>query len=380
MTRIAHLIETDGFYGAERVVLTLLEQARQDDLFAPILGCLVAGTRTSSELAARARATGVTAFDWPLRKAWVPPDLGRILVQLARQRIGIVHCHGYKASIAGYLYARLARIPIVATCHLWTHEPNAPWTYRALTALELRLYPKFTAVAAVSSPIHAILLERGVPAERARVIPNGIVPGRRSPDAGTPDRLRRELEIEPGAPVVISVGRLAEQKGHRCLLRAAGRLRQSHPTLRVLIVGDGPLRDELRDEIARHGLASCVHLLGFRADIPDLLAAADVFALPSNDEGLPIALLEAVAAGLPVVATPVGAVPQLVHPESTGLLVPPRDDEALARAIHRLLRDRVLRDTVSRNALALLRSAYTADAMYARYRELYTEIANGGRR
>ncbi|MDR7420715.1 MAG: glycosyltransferase [Armatimonadota bacterium] len=377
MTRIAHLIETDGFYGAERVVLTLLEHTRQDAALQPILGCLVASARTS-DLAVRARAAGVTAFDWPLRKAWAPRDLARIFVQLERQRPGMLHCHGYKASIAGYLYARLARIPIVATCHLWTHEPKAAWTYRVLTALELRLYPRFDAVAAVSSPIRATLLQRGVAPQRVRLIPNGILPGRRSRETGTTARLRHALGIDQGAPVVVSVGRLAEQKGHRYLLRAARRLRLSHPTLRVLIVGDGPLRNELHGEIAQHGLEPCVHLLGFRADIPDLLALADVFALPSNDEGLPIALLEAFAAGVPVVATPVGAVPDLVSPDATGLLVPPRDDEALAAAIDRLLQDRALGDSISRNALALLQSSYTADAMYTRYRALYGELLNGG--
>lgn len=374
MTRIAHLIETDGLYGAERVVLTLLEQTRQDVLFQPILGCLVGAAGTTSELAACARATGVPAFDWPLRKTRAPRDLGRILRRLGRERPRILHCHGYKAAITGYLYARLARIPIVATCHLWTHEPHAAWTYRTLTALELRLYPRFSAVAAVSPPIRATLLERGVPAERVWLVPNGIVPRRRPPDPEAPGRLRRALGIEPGAPVVISVGRLAEQKGHRHLLWAAWRLRPTHPTLRVLIVGDGPLRDDLRREIAQHGLESCVHLLGFRADVADLLALADVFALPSNDEGLPIALLEAIAAGVPAVATPVGAVPDLVQADCTGLLVPPRDDQALASAIDRLLRSPALCDSLSRNALAVLHSTYTAEAMYARYRDLYGEI------
>jgi glycosyltransferase involved in cell wall biosynthesis len=374
MTRIAHLIETDGFYGAERVVLTLLEHARQDALFEPVLGCLVGTTRTASALAARARAAGVAAFDWPLRKTQAPRDLARILSQLRRQGIDILHCHGYKASIAGYLYARLARVPIVATCHLWTHEPGAAWTYRMLTALELRLYPRFTAVVAVSPPIRATLLQRGVPADRARLIPNGIVPRHRPLTDADREGLRRALGIEPDAPVVISVGRLAEQKGHRYLLRAALRLRPSYPALRVLIVGDGPLRDELAGQIARDGLESCVHLLGFRTDIPHLLALADVFALPSNDEGLPIALLEAFAAGVPAVATPVGAVPDLVQANSAGLIVPTRDDEALASAIGRLLQDAALRRVMGRNAQALLHATYTADAMYARYRELYGEI------
>jgi glycosyltransferase involved in cell wall biosynthesis len=186
---------------------------------------------------------------------------------------------------------------------------------------------------AVSGHVRERLAALGVPAAKLRVVRNGVDPGRfEQPVAHV---FRSELAGNTGRPIVLTVARLAPQKGLEFLLRAAAML----PEATFVIAGDGPARSILAAQAESAGLADRVRFLGSRRDVPDLLAACDVFVLPSLIEGLPLSVLEAMAAARPVVATRVPGTDETVVDGETGMLVPPRDPEALAHAIRSVLSD-----------------------------------------
>ncbi|MFW6162715.1 MAG: glycosyltransferase family 4 protein [Planctomycetota bacterium] len=174
------------------------------------------------------------------------------------------------------------------------------------------------------------------PPERIRAVPNGVVIPPADPTAR--GRLRAELGLGD-APALSVVSRLHPDKGIQDLLRATAGLRADFPALRLLVVGDGAYRSSLEQQTGRLGLEDAVLFTGFRTDVNDLLRAADVFVLPSYHENMPYGVLEAMAAGLPVVATAVGGVPEVVVDGETGILVPPRDAGPLQDALASLLRD-----------------------------------------
>lgn len=373
--RVVHLIESDGVYGAEQVVLSLVREAAGDPAFPAVIGCLVKDVRQPNPLHERAAALGLPAVKLPMRSARSPIDVARLPFTLARLGAGIVHAHGYKAAIAGYAAHLASRRPIVATCHLWFEESEVKWTYRWLTRLERRLYPRMAHVIAVSAPIAAQLRRWNVPAERLTEIANGVRLDRGAPAPGTGPALRRELGIPAGAFVVLNVGRLAEQKAQADLVTAAARLRPIHPNLHVVVLGEGHLRGKLDEQISRAGLRESVRIVGFQEDVGAFLAIADAFALPSIDEGLPIALLEAVAADVPVVCTPVGGIPGLLEHDLSALFVPVHDVDALAGAIRRLVEQPALGAALARQARDAVQRAHSTAAMYSRYREIYSRLA-----
>jgi glycosyltransferase involved in cell wall biosynthesis len=378
-TRVLHLIESDGVYGAEQVVLALVRCAARDPLFPAAIGCLVKDVRRPNALHERAGALGLAAVKLPLGTVESPIDVMRLPFTLRRLGIGLLHVHGYKAAIAGYAAHLASRIPIVASCHLWFEESEAKWTYRWLTRLERRLYPRFAHVAGVSAPIAAKLRRWHVPDARLSEIGNGIVidDAERPADRGA--TLRRELGLAADAFVVMNVGRLAEQKAQADLIAAAARVRAAHPNLQVLILGEGHLRAALDAQIAAAGLRDSVRILGFKQNVGDYLAIADAFALSSVDEGLPIALLEALAAGVPAVCTPVGATPGFLEHGVSVLFVPVHALDELAAALQRLIEEPELRAALAVRGREAVRRAHSAETMYQRYRDIYSRVMGHGR-
>jgi glycosyltransferase involved in cell wall biosynthesis len=306
-----------------------------------------------------------------MRTLQSPIDLARLPLSLRRLQIGIIHAHGYKAAIAGYAAHFAARVPVVATCHLWFEESEVKWTYRWLTRLERRLYRRFAHVVAVSAAIGAKLRGWRVPEAQLTEIGNGIA-------LGSPDRasalaadLRRELGIAADAFVVVNVGRLAEQKSQADLIAAAARLRPLHPQLRVLIIGEGHLRGMLEQQIASAGLEDTVRILGFKPNAREYLSIASAFVLTSLDEGLPIALLEAAAARVPSVCTAVGGIPEVFEDGRSALFVPVHGVDALTAALQRLIERPELGASLGRGAFEAVRRTHSAENMYQRYREIY---------
>jgi glycosyltransferase involved in cell wall biosynthesis len=295
--------------------------------------------------------------------AWRP------LLRLLRcERIDVLHAHLFGSNVWASVLGRIARVPVViAHEHMWAYNGGGlrPLIDRELIA---RLADTFVAVSQQGRR-SMIEVER-IPAERVVVVTNGI------PEmaAGDGARIRDELGIPPQAPLVGSVGHLRAEKAYEVLIEAAGELLPERPQLRVLIAGEGPERDSLERLSATLELGAAVTLAGARDDIPDLLAALDVAVCCSDFEGGPLSVMEYMAAGLPVVATRVGGLPELVRDGETGVLVPARDPRALALALAELLDDPVRRRELGAAGRELVRSDYGIDAWVASLESLYLSL------
>ena len=374
-TRVLHLIESDGVYGAEQVVLALAREAATDARYTATIGCLVKDVDAENPLHARAAALGLPAVKLQMRVAQSPLDVARLPFRLRALGAGILHAHGYKAVIAGYAAHLATRVPIVSTCHLWFEESESKWTYNWLARLERRLYPRLAHVIAVSAPIASQLRRWHVDPRRLTEVPNGVVldgTGERNRSA---EAIRRELGFPSDAFVALNVGRLADQKAQADLVDAAARVHVDHPRLRVVILGEGHLRPVLEQQIVASGLQDVVRMPGFADNVRDYLSVADTFVLPSVDEGLPIALLEAAGAGVAAVCTPVGGIPTVFDDGRSALFVPVHDPAALAAAISRLIENRALRTSIAEEGRAAVRRTHSSEVMYRRYREIYDRIA-----
>jgi glycosyltransferase involved in cell wall biosynthesis len=347
MTRVVHLRSGQGLYGAERSLLALA--AATEAPFEPVVVSLVRPGR-EDVLAAAARALGVRAERVEARGRLSPSALGP-LVRLARG--GLLHAHDYKALTLALVAGALARAPVVATFHGDTAHLARVVVYERLARWLAR---HSSGVAATSEPL-AARIRAAAPRTAVHVIANGLRVG---PAITDEDRVaaRRALGIAPEARVVAFVGRLSVEKAPEVLLRAA-----RGTGAEVLVAGDGPLRSALEAEAA----GQQVRFLGFVTDVGPVLAAADVLALPSRTEGLPMAALEAMAAGVPVVGSAVGSLPEVLG-EGAGVLVPPGDVEALRGALERLWMP-AARRALAQAARARVADLYGAEAMARSYRE-----------
>jgi glycosyltransferase involved in cell wall biosynthesis len=290
--------------------------------------------------------------------------LVRLTRLLRREHADVLHTHTQLApNILGRIAGRLAGARVISHLHIENYfrpQPVARLVHRTLDNLTARLAHR---VVAVSEDTRRALVAQGYPARLVEVVHNGIeIP---EPGDGGVDE-----------DVVVEVARLAEVKGQRTLIRALEHV----PQARVVLVGEdlergGAYRDELADEAEQLGVADRVVFAGYREDATELMSRAAIVALPSTTEGLPVVLLEAMARARPVMATPVGGVPELVADGETGLIVPPDDPKALADALLRLLGDRGFAQRLGDAGRERVRSAFSADAQESRILELYEEVA-----
>jgi glycosyltransferase involved in cell wall biosynthesis len=289
---------------------------------------------------------------------------------MRRERPDIVHANSSKAGVLGRLAAVAARVPIrIFTVHGWAFKAYtgpASWAYLWADRLAGRWTTVTICVAEHerSSGIAA----RTCRSDRTVVIPNAV-------DVAAV----KTAEVNGRTPRLVTVGRLKAPKDFRTLARAFAALPRG--SFEALIVGDGPDRPEVEAELARLGLANAVRLLGERRDVPELLAGSDVFVLSSASEGLPLSVEEAMAAGLPVVASAVGGVPELVVDGETGYLVPPGEAGRLAEALRSLLEDPSLRRRMGRSGRARAEALFDLNAFRRAHVELYRrQLAERGLR
>ena len=264
----------------------------------------------------------------------------KIFRTLRRLRPTIVHTHTAKAGMLGRLAAKMAGVPIIIHTfhgHVF-HSYFSPTKTRLFLGIE-RILARFTdQIITVSPKQRAEILGYGIgTAEKVRAIGLGLQLDPFVNCAAVRGRLRQELQLAPDVPLIGIVARLVPVKGHHYFLAAAQQVAAARPTAHFLIVGDGELRAALERQTQQLDIQANVHFLGFRRDLPEIYADLDIVALSSLNEGLPVTLIEAQAAGRPVVATAVGGVSDLVQHEIAGLVTPPRDSAALAQGLLRLL-------------------------------------------
>lgn len=292
---------------------------------------------------AESKAAGIITVALERSSMWDFRGALRFVRLLRGERIALVNSHLFAGSIFASPLARMARVPVVIeTFHL-------PEAWRAARRLRrgfwidrqvARCVDRYIAVSA--SAARHLAERKRIPGAKIEVIPNGRDLARfrpRSPDERRAARTRLGID---GWPVVAVTGRLEPQKGHATMLAAAAILARSFPSLKVVFAGSGSLKAELAARCAALGLGSAVEFLGYRHDPEALLAAADVAVLPSEFEGMPLAAIEALAAGCPMVATDIDGTREVVEDGRSGVLITPGDARALARGVERIVRAPIL--------------------------------------
>jgi glycosyltransferase involved in cell wall biosynthesis len=292
---------------------------------------------------------------------------------LRRERVDVLHSHKFGSNVWAALVARVSRVPVfVAHEHTWSYEGQ--WLRRFL---DRRLVARVAdVVLTVSEADRRRMIEiEGVDPRKVSYLPSGV--GRHAPP-GRRD-VREELGLAADTLLVGTVCGLRPQKALDVLVRAAARLTQDVPGVRVLILGEGPMRRELEELIGELGLGEVVSLLGAwpHDDVQDFVEALDVAVSSSHFEGMPLAVMEFMAAGKPTVATAVGGVPDLIEDGVHGLLVPPGRPDALAQAVASLLLDPERRRTLGEAALERQRSEFDFTRMVRALEDRYRELVAG---
>jgi glycosyltransferase involved in cell wall biosynthesis len=352
--------------GAERVVLDLAKAQR------------AAGHRVSvvslsdirGAMAAEFQPVVDTLEAVPKRAGGTDPTLPFRLARWFRaHRTEVVHTHNELPLIYGAPGGRLARAAVVHSKHGIVPVGSRAHRLRQAAAMAAHY---FVAVSAATADVARD--NRECDPKKLRVVINGTDLTRFPAPAAARSAIRSELGIPEDARVLVTIGRLVKEKNHALLVRAAAPL--LGPETRLVIVGDGALRDDLRKVVAQLG-RGYVHLTGARRDVPSLLASADAYALSSDSEGLPIGLLEAWAAGLPVVSTAVGGIPAAVTSEENGILVPPGDATALEAALARVLEPNEAIAAMAKRGRAHVLATYSSEQMAKSYFDLYEACLHG---
>ncbi|HUD72863.1 MAG TPA: glycosyltransferase [Dongiaceae bacterium] len=375
--RVLHLISTLRPGGTELAMIRLLGHLDRESF-----RCRVAWLRDDPVLAAAVQeATGHPPIPIGLRGKVSPAALVRLAALVRRERFDIVHTHMDLADYYGAAAARLRSGTVLVSSKQNADEfrTRRTWKRPPFLLLEHCAYGAANAVIAVSEGL-VDFLERaeGLPRHKTVVIGNGVDPDL---GAGAPDRAeaRRRLGLPATGPILGTVGRLAAQKGQVDLLRALPSIRARFPEALLVVAGDGPERAALEREAERLGVTGAVRLLGHQADVPAVLAALDLFLLPSLWEGLPLALLEAMAMRLPVVATRAVGIDELITDGVEGRLTPLHDPAALAAAAIDLLADpqraQAMGTAARRRAVGRHSQAAVAADVAALYRRLLQERA-----
>ncbi|MGB0387047.1 MAG: glycosyltransferase [Ardenticatenaceae bacterium] len=385
--RIAQLMETLGVGGAEKLQVTLAAAARERDVELTVINLMLQKNQALQE---QIRAQGARIIEVPARRLLDWRAIRNLAQVLRRERFDVLQTHLAYANIMGAMAGRMAGIPVVSTLHSAALHPRYHPMVHRLEAWALRYgCQRVVAVGHMVANAHQTRLGK----QPITVIPNAVASAP-SLTAAERHKLRHELCGDSSRPLLISVGRLTEVKGYFDLLEAFAILReqgtplahaaaggqpassampQANPAL--LIVGSGHLYDQLAEKIETLGLSDHAWLLGLRHDVPRLLAASDLYVSASHWEGLPLSVLEAMMAGLPIVATKVGDLPKVVV-DGTGILVEPKSPPDLATGLQHFLHHPTRMQTYGAAAQEYATRHHTVEAWFNQLLTLYKEVKN----
>lgn len=360
---VIHLVEDMKTGGAERVIADIAE-GLDSERYDVRVWCIARGGNTADELVEKGievKILGISSYHNPLKIL----RLKRLLTEAGPD---IVHTHGYFASVIGRLSARKAGIPVI-----FAHVHSTYWDYKRRHILMERKLSRFThKIICCSRAVENFVKDiEKVGDGKTLVIYNGVDEERFYPMEDAPS-IRSELGIDEEALVVGTVSSLTPHKGHEYLIQAASLIHQEFPSAKFLIVGNGPLRTELEDQVKNLKIHPYIIFTGTRKDVPKMLSIMEVFVLPSSSrEGLGIAIIEAMAAEKPVVATDIGGIPEAVKKGETGFLVPPGDPGALAKVIIELLQNPEKAKEMGKKGRARFKEKFTRKKMLSEIDALY---------
>jgi glycosyltransferase involved in cell wall biosynthesis len=368
--RILHIVEDLSVGGLEKVLASIvlsLDKSKYDVQ----VWCLARGGDIAQELIEK----GISVRILKMESYYNPLNIVCLGLAMNRERFQLIHTHGYFAGTFGRLAAILARIPVVIA-----HVHSTDYGYGKRNLMIERFLSYFTdRIICISHAVEMfVTVNEGIRSEKTCLIYNGVVP----PDHLLNDQLRKNMRVSLGldveAIVIAIVASLTANKGHGILLTAFKKAFRSHPLIRLLIVGDGPLRDQLETATRKLMMDQAVVFTGIRQDVFSLLQTSDIFVLPSRDrEGLGIALIEAMAVGLPVIGTNLGGIPEVIEDGENGFIVSPRSSEQLAEALKKLVNDQALRTNMGRRGRQIYEEKFTMPKMIKQIETLYDQLLAG---
>lgn len=357
--RILHLTETAGPGGAEMLMVRLVE--RLGTPYESRVGLIRDGW-----LAGEMRKRGVPVLLFENRGSGPVALVRELVTTIRRDKIDLIHSHEFLMNTYGAVASILSGVPQLATIHgrnYYGDRARRRGLYRAVS--------RRACFVAVCEATKEYLVERvGVSPRRIRVVHNGVD----VEEVGRSEDCWAEGRASQRVPTICTVGRLSHVKNHSDLLLAVRELIGKWPDLQLLVVGRGRLEGVLKQQVMELGLAQNVCFAGHLESLREVWPRVDVFVLPSLSEGLPLSLLEAMAAGVPVVATRVGGMGEAIEDGKTGLLVPPGDHHALAEGIMKLLDDRTLARQMGKSAQETVVCRFSLTQMVQAYREIYADL------
>jgi glycosyltransferase involved in cell wall biosynthesis len=371
--RILLLRSHAGYYGVERLVVELA-RGLQDLGHLPCVGIIGRAEETDKNFMDACRQQNLQYRLFNSKSATDRSTVSAIQAWIKEFKPHVIHTHGYKADFVGWLANRKSSTALMATCHPWlgTSDSVRMWLYKQLDQVVLTRFEK---VVAISENVKADCTLRTIRRNDIQVIANGLdldVNGY-SRETG---RYRKKWGIGPDAFVLGVIGRLSHEKGQRHLLPAFAELcRNTQRPLTLLLAGDGPDR-ALLEKVARDlDLNGQIKFLGFQQEIPALLACLDLFVMPSLSEGLPLALLEAMAAGRTILATDVGEIQQVLDHGRAGMVVEPGDSTKLYQGLVSLMEQPGRCQEMARNAQERAKSHYSRRNMTTQYEKIYRALS-----
>lgn len=297
-----------------------------------------------------------------------------VIAELRRRHADALVCHGYKADLLGWIAARRVGVPVISVSRGWTGHTRK---VRLNEALDRRILRRMDRVVCVSEGQSAKVQRAGIRADRIRVIRNAIDPSRFRKDSQGGRALRGLFRV-PVDQIVIAAGRLSPEKGFDQLVQAARLVTVQSPATGFVLVGKGPDREKLEHQVRAAGLADRFVFAGFRSDVDELIREAAILAQSSLTEGMPNVVLEACAAGVPVVATDVGGTREVVTEGENGHLVPSGDPRAIATRLLELLADPARRRTMGEHGREKVARDFSFAQQSARYEALFDEVLVAG--
>ncbi len=365
-TRILHFISSKGFFGAENVLLSVAQNFNNDN-YISCVSAIKDERQTNLEVIDRARAIGLPVYVFESRGRLDLQTIRDLKEFLLDNKIDILHTHNYKSDIIGSMAAENTAVALVSTAHGFTGMNSKVSWYEHLDRWFLK--NKFDRTVVVTDQ-----MLQDFPPEKRRVINNGIDFGKFNHAEAARQEIRNRYNIQGRDIVIGTVGRLSPEKNQVLLLAALSEICKKRSDIKIMVVGDGPEADALHGFVRATGIEDKVIFTGLISDTAPFYQAFDIFALSSRTEGVPLTVLEAMASRVPVVATKVGGIPQIITHDQTGLLVDPQNADQLRHAIETLIEDRQKRQTISHAAFDFAKQYYSIDRMKLLYQEVYQEL------
>lgn len=364
--KILHIIDSDGIYGAEIMLLNLMEEQVKLGLNPILLSIESAKHDDVSDIFVEAEKNGLTANRMGLNRGFSLKGANAIIEHAVTQRVDIIHSHSYKSNILlGFLSHKIRKLPVISTVHGWT-SVNFFSKIGIYTILDKMAIKKLDGVVYVNP-----IMDNVIGHKNSYHIANGIRIHEFDKNKITDEFLIKNTEKEF---IIGAISRLSEEKGIIYLLKAAQEIINKNKYVKLAIIGDGPLKQIFKSFIKENGLNNNISIMGYKAAAFKYLKNFDVFVLPSLTEGLPITILEAMQAEIPIVGTNVGAVPDVLGYGKYGLLVKSGNSRLLVEAISQVISSPDLSLKIAKKARKYMLDNYSSYKMAVSYMNVYKEL------